>query len=121
VVHRLHLRLEFVHFFKQQRRGAANLGCRRLSAGEARHSACVRPIVNPPGSGPGNSRADCQSAAGYQEANVLAQRGFSAIGLHVVFGGADHRVLSSTSENDRRQKAIVCPTKNMYHVKQIVE
>jgi hypothetical protein len=39
----------------------------------------------------------------------------------MVFGGADHRVLSSTSENDRRQKAIVCPTKNMYHFKQIVE
>jgi hypothetical protein len=35
------------------------------------------------------------------------------LGLHVILGGADHRFSWSARKNDRRQKAIVCPTRNL--------
>jgi hypothetical protein len=43
----------------------------------------------------------------------MAQRGFAATGRYVILGGADHRFSWSARKNDRRQKAIVCPTRNL--------
>jgi hypothetical protein len=44
---------------------------------------------------------------------LLPQRGFAATGRYVILGGADHRFSWFARKNDRRQKAIVCPTRNL--------